>query len=84
MLFFVIKQEMGFRLDSYFGITWAGFTNVTRLHLIVMIPLVRDHTENPERYTPNRNPCPALSQLNHLVISVHKRKKVRSCCQLLF
>ena len=77
---------MGFRLNSYSGPTWAGLTDITRLHLIVMIPLGRSHTENPEGYTPNRT-LSHSAVLNHLVISrlhMHKRKRCRSCCQLLF
>ncbi len=54
MLFFVVQLEMGFRLNSYSGPAWAGFTDITHLHLIVMIPLGRSHTENPEGYTPDR------------------------------
>ncbi len=75
---------MGFPPNSYSGSTWVGVTDITHLHLIVMIPLGRNHTENSEGYTPNENPCPALSHLNHLVIRLHKRKHKRSCCQLLF
>ena len=81
---FVIWLDMGFLPNSYSGSTWAGVTDITHLHLIVMIPLGRNHTENSEGYTPNENPCPALSHLNHLVIRLHKRKHKRSCCQLLF
>lgn len=84
MLVFVIWLDMGFLPNSYSGSTWAGVTDITHLHLIVMIPLDRSHTENSEGYTPNGNPCPALSHLNHLVIRLHKRKNKRSCCQLLF
>ena len=86
ILFFVIQEEMDFRLDSYSVFTWAGVTDITHLHLIVMIPLGRSHTENPEGYTPNGT-LSHSAVLHHLVISrlhMHKRKHFRSCCQLLF